>query len=491
MRYNAIMQLLIFASLAFGQLFAATFTVTKTTDTLPSGVSGELRWAITQSNLTKTGTNLINFSIPGTAPFIITPKADLPAITKPVTINGYSQSGATANTATLGSNAVLKIVLDGTVASASANGIKINGSNGKPGTGNGLYFAPGSSGSTVQGLVVSNWLNNGILIYPTLNINTGTISSPVNNIKITGNFIGTNAAGTAVAPNQSGIWALGCSGLVIGTQARADRNIIAGSYFFFNQSACVEVIACSRPSIQNNYIGLNSAGNAVLGASLAGIDCSGCAAPLIGGAGTPGSGATAQGNVIAGHSITGVSLNGTSNGLIQNNFIGLNNAGIAALANGNMGIALTGYGSAYSTTKNLITGNVIGGWNIGIKVGFAESPGVNGNTVQGNIIGLDAAGSAALPNDYGIVVNNGNNMIGGFATQHTNVISGNTVGGVWLFGADAPSNLVQGNNIGYNLAKNSAIPNGFGVLYGPRPLAIAGSNNTFGGGDTASLIPLT
>jgi CSLREA domain-containing protein len=43
----------------------------------------------------------------------INPSSELPPITAPVTIDGYSQPGANANTLAVGNNAVLKIELSG------------------------------------------------------------------------------------------------------------------------------------------------------------------------------------------------------------------------------------------------------------------------------------------------------------------------------------------------------------------------------------------
>src|SRR5579862_6841869 len=133
-------------------VFAATFTVTKTSDTFPNGKPGELRWAIQQSNKTA-GAHVINFNIPGTGPFEIKPVEPLDLIRKKVTIDGYSQPCAFANTLAQGSNAHLLIVLNGsnyTVGSGFAN------------FANGLTFVPGSEGSVVKGLVFNEWLTDGI-----------------------------------------------------------------------------------------------------------------------------------------------------------------------------------------------------------------------------------------------------------------------------------------------------------------------------------------
>src|SRR5258708_1773835 len=97
---------------------AGTFTVTNTSDSGP----GSLRQAILDANA-NAGADTIVFGIPGTDPncntttgvCTIAPLTPLPAITDPVTIDGYTQTGATPNINAFGSadNAVLKIELSG------------------------------------------------------------------------------------------------------------------------------------------------------------------------------------------------------------------------------------------------------------------------------------------------------------------------------------------------------------------------------------------
>ncbi len=460
--------LLIAAGVFISQAVAATrtpliFTVTKTTDTYPTGTPGQLRWAIQQSNKSA-GHGTINFKIPGTGPFKITPKNDLDPITKPVTINGYSQPGAHANTLATGNNAHLLIVL---------NGNNYKEGNATAGTGNGLLFSPGSAGSVVKGLVISTWINTGIFI------------NGVNDISIVGNFIGTNAAGTSVAANQCGIYIQSASNTVIGTTNVADRNIIAGSFFYFNASACIEIIQGTNTKIYNNYIGTDKAGGAVLGTSLCGIDLIASNGTLIGNASTSGR------NIIAGHTIFGISLQASSQCSIQDNFIGTDVSGTVALGGQNFGIMVNGGGAANSSTHNIISNNLISGNTTGIKLGFFSASGSNGNTVSSNLIGTDVTGAVALGNNYGLVLNDNSNTIGGSTSAH-NVIAGNTVGGVLVYGT-AHSNVISDNYIGYGSSGSNPLPNGYGVqlgLLGPGGAAGTNTiqNNRFGGGNTVTTI---
>ena len=62
--------------------------------------------------------NTIDFNIPGPGVQTISPASQLPPITVPVVINGYTQPGASPNTLANGNNAVLLIELNGASAPA-------------------------------------------------------------------------------------------------------------------------------------------------------------------------------------------------------------------------------------------------------------------------------------------------------------------------------------------------------------------------------------
>jgi hypothetical protein len=70
---------------------AATFAVNNTS----SAGAGSLRAAITAANGTA-APDTIEFAIPGNGVHTITPAVQLPAITQPVSIEGYSQPGSSA-----------------------------------------------------------------------------------------------------------------------------------------------------------------------------------------------------------------------------------------------------------------------------------------------------------------------------------------------------------------------------------------------------------
>ena len=102
----------------------------------------------------------------------------------------------------------------------------------------------------------------------------------------------------------------------------------------------------------------------------------------------------------------------------------------------------------------------------------------SGNVVQGNYIGTNVDGTAALTNSViGVLIYQSSGNI----TVRDNLISGNSVRcdsnrGLEIAGGTASGNLVQGNLIGTNAGGTTAIPNGLdGILINDAP------NNTIGG----------
>ncbi len=101
-------------------------------------------------------------------------------------------------------------------------------------------------------------------------------------------------------------------------------------------------------------------------------------------------------------------------------------------------------------------GNFIGGTlpGEGNLISGNESSGIqlqkaNETTVQGNIIGLNANQTAAIPNLKGITFASGQvNLIGGTSSGAGNVIAGNTNTGIALSHTITSLNTIQGNRIG-------------------------------------------
>ena len=182
---------------------AATFTVTNTTD----GGSGSLRQAILDANIAA-NLDTIAFNIVGSGVHTIAPASALPAISAPVTIDGYTQAGATANTnaPTLGTNAILRIELNGTGTSA-AEGSAV------------LLFVAGSAGSLVRGLVINRGPYAGIRL------------NGASGVLIQGNFLGTDPTGFVAQGNVVAAILINASATnaTIGGTTPAARNLISGN----------------------------------------------------------------------------------------------------------------------------------------------------------------------------------------------------------------------------------------------------------------------
>ncbi len=170
---------------------------------------------------------------------------------------------------------------------------------------------------------------------------------------------------------------------------------------------------------------------------------------------------TAERNLISGNSGQGISLGGDNN-IIQGNYIGVDVTGAADLGNGRSGIQVSGenntIGGTASGAMNVISGNR----QYGVTV---DSRGVTlptkKNTIQGNIVGLNAAGTAAVPNDsIGVfIVESDSNLVGGIVEGARNIISGNGSrtnanedGNVGVYVRMSKHNTIQGNFVGTDLS---------------------------------------
>src|SRR6476660_972465 len=100
------------ATISYGD----TFTVSNTADT----GTGSLRQAITDANA-HSGLDTIAFNIPETGVQTITPATQLPSITSPVTLDGYTQPNSSPNTLANGDNAVLLIEISGAILGNNGN----------------------------------------------------------------------------------------------------------------------------------------------------------------------------------------------------------------------------------------------------------------------------------------------------------------------------------------------------------------------------------
>lgn len=173
----------------------------------------------------------------------------------------------------------------------------------------------------------------------------------------------------------------------------------------------------------------------------------------------------------------GVIVRGPGGDLVENNEIGTDIAGAAAVPN-YQGVLILG--SSRNTVRgNLISGNLSAGVqildNLNVNdptVVFAPPPGhATGNTVANNRVGTNAAGTGPLGNQQGVFVNDaaGNSVAG-------NVVSGNRSIGVQILGLHATGNVVTGNAIGTDLSGTRRLGNSVGVFVYAAPGNAVGPN---------------
>jgi CSLREA domain-containing protein len=381
--------------------------------------------------------------------------AFLPQITDTVTIDGYSQTGATPNGAITNANgAVLKIQLSGANAPANAFGLAVSGA--------------GAAGTTIKGLVINRFGDDGIFVN-------------ADDTVIEGNFIGTNADGDADLGNGADGVTLLSSGNVVGGPANAAQNVISGNA---GNGVSVQQPGATGNTISNNHIGTDADAGEDIGNSQSGVFVEDAPGVIVGGngAGGAGSGASGEGNIISGNDEHGVEIigAGASDARVLGNFIGvnLNSSGFSDVGNTQDGVfvstaARVEIGGTLSGQGNTISDN---GGN-GVQL-FGSA--TTNNKVLGNRIGTNKNGSSDFGNARdGVLVRSSGNDIGGAATGAGNVISGNDRYGVHLSGSGTADNVVLGNSIGTDSNGTTDIGNTFsGVL-----MEFDADNNTVGGTD--------
>ncbi len=410
---------------------AATFTVTNTNN---SG-AGSLRQAITDANVTLAA-DTVNFNIPGAGLHTITLTSPLPAISRPLTVNGASEPDFAG---------IPVVQLNGTGAGATANGLRVT---------------PTANASVIRALTINRFGRNGIVL-----------ESDGNEVR--GCFVGTNAAGTTELPNgRDGVSVLaGSATNTIGGTTTADRNVLSG-----NGRAGVFITGAGTTGnlVRGNYIGTNKAGTAAVGNQVAGVWLSaGASTNTIGGA------ATTTRNLISGNDHSGVLIAGaaTQGNTVRANTIGMDKGRTSAVPNGGSGVLIGGaaknntVGGTTAGERNWISGNAFDGVEI-------NGPNTDGNVVQGNRIGLNGAVNAAVGNDrYGVSIRDS----AGDNTVQSNVISGHNTpsdsAGVLISGQGTSGNDVRANRIGTNGPGTAAVGNSIGVLI----RGGATANDVFGG----------
>lgn len=334
--------------------------------------------------------------------------------------------------------------IGGTTA-AARNVISGNGTNGVElgGSGNviqGNFIGTNPAGTTAiangAGVFISGTTSTNNLITGNLisgNTRGVSIQAPGNTVQ--GNLIGTDFSGQNRVPNVFGIEANAANTLIGGLTVSA-RNVISGNEVGVSFGG-------DGSKVQGNFIGTNITGTLALGNNSQGVVAN--SSGLIGGT------VPEARNVISANGGLGNVLllsNASGGAIVQGNYIGTDVTGNRALSDSTpAGIAVGGLSSLIGGTtpgaQNVISGN-----RVGIEIGFFANSSPQGNTIQGNLIGLNALGTGPLPNtEGGIAVFDAflNNTVGGTQSEAANKIAFNGGPGVWL--ARGMRTTIRGNSI--------------------------------------------
>jgi parallel beta-helix repeat protein len=365
---------------------------------------------------------------------------------------------------------------DGNTVQGNYVGVDAAGTAALPNGTSGIWIAS-SNNNTVRDNVISGNVEDGLWLAGTGNV-------------VAGNFIGTDAAGTAALPNgSSGLVLSSSSGNTIGGDnatpggaCSGDCNLISGNGQYGLRIAGA---GATNNTVSGNYIGTNAAGSSALpnGADSGGYGVlieDGASLNTIGGT-TPAERNVISGNgdlvcgppAIAYHDGGGVLMwGGAHDNTVRGNYIGIDAGGVNPLPNASDGITVNGDASAAQILDNVISGNSCDG-PPPPRTGVYLSG--DGNTVQGNRIGTDAAGTTAVPNGWvgvWMVASNDN-------TVRDNLISGNNTQGIYM--EQSANNTVAGNRIGTDVGGVSPLPNADHGIQ----MAGAAQDNTIGGATPA------
>jgi titin len=379
-------------------------------------------------------------------------------------ISGNSESGIYINSGngnTIQGN-LIGLNLSGTAAlSNSWDGITI-----AAGTGTAQNTLIGGTNAAARNIISGN-ATNGITVTGG-GYSTGTL--------IQGNYIGLSSNGQAkIANGLNGVTIINSIGSTVGGAVPGAGNVISGNAY---HGIYVGTVYAQGIAIQNNLIGVDATGTNAIGNGQIGVWLTGSA--------NIANNTVGPGNVISGNGQEGVRLDsGAKANLVQGNFIGTDITGQRPLGNTQNGVRIESQGNTIggltTAARNLISGNT----NFGI---YLNGPGTSNTLVQGNFIGTDVTGTFALSNAFGGIALIGApaNTIGGTNAAARNLISGNWLNGIFVLSNSAAGNVIQGNYIGSDVTGTAAIPNGNGLTgNGGGGIEISGAPATLIGGPIA------
>jgi len=311
------------------------------------------------------------------------------------------------------------------------------------------------SGKTWTGFVIKNAQSHGVYIHGSGAQGNGLTCSYV---------VSSTLDGVRIAD--------GATGNSIGSASASLPNVIA-----YNGDDGIEITSsASDNTVVNNRIGTDSAGTAAWANGGYGVRISGGAT-----ANTIGLAERGVANLVSANALGGILISGDGarDNVVQNNRVGTDSAGTAAIANQQDGVVISSAPDNVVGPGNLISGHTRDGVRI-------EGGPATGNVVKGNYIGTDAAGETRVSNQrFGVILQSesSSNTIGGDSAADGNLISGNgydgdyaVYGGVGILGSN--SNVLRNNRIGTTADGGDALSNArHGVM-----LSNYAQDNTIGQG---------
>ncbi len=158
-------------------------------------------------------------------------------------------------------------------------------------------------------------------------------------------------------------------------------------------------------------------------------------------------------SVLVGNGSAGAQLVGPTafqGNLVSDNLVGI---GVDDVADGNLNFGVQVLSAGNYIQNNVISGNDKSGLVI-------AGDRATDNEVYGNRIGIDSTGTFSVGNNLGVLVTRAdNNIIGGTDPGQRNYISGNNGAGIFVAGGSSGT-VFENNFVGLDVAGTSAIPNG-------------------------------
>jgi gliding motility-associated-like protein len=284
------------------------------------------------------------------------------------------------------------------------------------------------------------------------NLQHGMVLNSCTSVKISNNYIGVNASGTAAIPNSISGIQLNQTPARLGGKSPDSLNIISG-----NLSVGVDVINTNGLSILGNYIGLGADGTTGIGNGSHGIQFNSCSNILVGGS------SYLEKNVISKNTSHGILIDNSNTITIKGNFIGTDKTGLIKKGNSSHGIQMqTAVNGIVIGGKRYVDGNIIscnGAAGINFEDGGTGKLAANGTIIKGNLIGTDSTTTQDFGNFViGIILKSDNCIIGDTSNQEGNVMAGTDLF-CGLLIANGNNNKVEGNFMGVGLDGTTAIPN--------------------------------